>query len=152
VGARSFTRRFVAVCLFAAMIGATLVAASAASARDSVPAPVVTVVRHGGLCLAGTECRSVLRIDDRTISGEGYRPRPLRPAERVALLRAISKLDRAYLRAHPFRGTCPIAYDGTESIYRFRGFPTRVASCTYELEGVAAVRLVERLLGTLKPR
>ena len=53
----------------------------------------MTVVRHGGLCITGSECRSTLRIDDTTISGEGYRPRRLAPAERTALLAAIGKLD-----------------------------------------------------------
>jgi hypothetical protein len=132
--------------------GAVLVAAATGTARVRGPEPIVSVVRHGGLCLAGTECRSVLRIDDSTVSGEGYRPRRLRPAERAALLRSIARLDPGYLRAHPFRGTCPIAYDGTESVYRFRGFARRLASCTYDLRRVEAVRLAERLLATLRPK
>lgn len=94
----------------------------------------------------------MLRITDTTISGSEYKPRALRPSERRALLRAISALSPAYLAAHPFRGTCPIAYDGQESIYRFRGFPRALASCKYDLRGVRAVQLVERLLATLKPR
>jgi hypothetical protein len=76
--------------------------------------------------------------------------RRLKPGERLALLRAIKALDPAYLRAHPFKGTCPIAYDGSESIYRIRGFVPPLASCTYDLRGVTAVRLAERLLATLK--
>jgi hypothetical protein len=102
--------------------------------------------------VTGTECRSLLRIDDRTISGEGYTSRRLRPAERAALVSAIGKLDLAYLRAHPFKGTCPIAHDGQEAIYRFRGFPRALPGCAYDLRGVEAVRLVERLLGTLRPK
>jgi hypothetical protein len=94
----------------------------------------------------------VLRITDTKVSGAGRLPRRLKPSERVALLRAIGKLEMASIRAHPFTGTCPIAYDGTESIYRFRGFSQPLASCTYDLRGVPAVRLTERLLATLKPR
>jgi hypothetical protein len=113
--------------------------------------PIVTVVRHGGLCVAN-ECRRVLRIDDSTISGQGYVSRPLTRSARAALLRAIAKLDTAYLRAHRFTGTCPTTYDGAESIYRFRGFARALPSCTYDLRGVEAVRLTDRLLATLKPR
>jgi hypothetical protein len=123
-----------------------------ASGPAAAPAPIVTVVRHGGLCASGSECRWVLRITDTTISGDGYVSRPLPSAARLALLRAIKKLSLAYLRANPFKGTCPTAYDGAESTYRFRGFRTALPSCTYDLRGVEAVRLTNRLLATLRPR
>ena len=92
-----------------------------------------------------------MRIGDTTISGDGYTPRRLGPGERAGLLRAIAGLDAGYLRAHPFTGTCPTAYDGSESVYRFRGFPRTLAACTFDLRGVEAVRVAERLLGTLRP-
>jgi hypothetical protein len=126
--------------------------AVASSGTAAAPAPIVTVVRHGGLCASGSECRSLLRITDTTISGDGYVSRRLPPASRLALLRAIKKLSLAYLRAHPFKGTCPTAYDAAESTYRFRGFRTALPSCTYDLRGVEAVRLTKRLLATLRPR
>ena len=47
---------------------------------------------------------------------------------------------------------CPTAYDATESIYRFRGFARDVASCTYDVRGVKAVIVTDRLLAKLKPR
>jgi hypothetical protein len=129
------------VAFFAGSVGAA-----------AAPAPIVSLTRHGGLCVTGSECRSTLRISDTTISGDGYVARRLKVSERVALLRAIGRLDANYIRAHPFAGTCPTAYDGSESIYRFRGFPRPLASCTFDLHGVEAVRLTERLLGTLKPK
>ena len=61
-----------------------------------------------------------------------------------------AKLDLSYFRAHPFTGTCPTAY-GSESIYRFRGVSRSLPSCTYDLGGVEAVQLADRLLGTLRP-
>jgi len=143
--------RLVFVVLLAALLAGLIGADRAASSPARSGVPIVVVTRHGGLCITGTECRSELRIDDLTISGDGYRPRPLAPSERVALLRAIGKLDLKYLRAHPFTGTCPTAYDGSESIYRFRGFPRALASCTYDLRRVEAVRLVEKLLAGLRP-
>jgi hypothetical protein len=126
-----------------------LAAASAAAARS--PPPIVLVTRHGGLCVAGRECRTTLRIDDRTISAAGYAARQLKARERVELLRAVDALDAKYLAEHPFSGTCPIAYDGTESVYRFRGFVPSLPGCTYDLRGVAAVRVAERLFASLKP-
>lgn len=138
--------------LAAALLAASLGAAPAAARPEAAPKPIVTIVRHGGHCVTGKECRWVFRISDTTISGAGYKPRRLAPAERRNLLRAIGALDPAYLRSHPFRGTCPIAYDGSESIYRFRGFQRPLASCTYDLRGVRAVQLVERLLASLRSR
>lgn len=121
-------------------------------ANAGVRQPIVTVVRQGGLCASRTACRSTFRISDAIITGDGFRPRRITPNERQALLHALAGLDPGYLRAHPFRGTCPTAYDGTESIYRFRGFDRALASCTFDLRGVSAVRLAERLLATLRPR
>jgi hypothetical protein len=138
------------IALVVTVIAATSI--TAANARTATPPPLVTVVRHGGLCAARTECRTVLRITDTTISGQGYISRRLTPAARTALLRAIRMLELRYLRAHPFKGVCPTAYDGAESTYRFRGFSTALPSCTYDLRAVGAVRLTERLLATLKRR
>ena len=125
--------------------------AAMVNVRAAAPPPIVTVVRHGGLCLTpagGMECRQVLRITDTTISSRGYVIRRVTRRERAELLRAIARIRPAYLRAHPFRGTCPVAYDGQESIYRFRGFRQPLASCAYDLEGLQAVRVTERLLGS----
>jgi hypothetical protein len=138
----------------AAVIGALLaavLAATAATAGAAGSKPIVTVTRHGGLCVTGSECRSMLRIDDTTISAEGFRPRRLSAAERTALLAAVGKLNLRYLKAHPFKGTCPIAYDGSEAIYRFRGFSRALPSCKYDLRRVGAVQIVERLLSSLRP-
>lgn len=94
----------------------------------------------------------MLRITDASVSGSGYVSRRLSRLERSALLRAIARLDLTVVRKHPFIGTCPTAYDGTESIYRFRGIASPLASCTYDLRRVAAVQLVDRLLASLRAR
>jgi hypothetical protein len=138
--------------LVALVLAAAVLAAAGAAFTEAATGPLVVVVRQGGLCVTGSECRSVLRITDTTISGDGYRPRPLSPVARRSLIRAIGELDAGYLHRHPFKGTCPTAYDAPESIYRFRGFVPSVPSCKYDLRGIPAVRLTERLLATLKPR
>ena len=131
---------------------AALGAATGAGFTAAAPPPLVVVVRHGGLCVTGGECRAVFRITDTTISGNGFRARRLSSSARRSLIRAIGALDAASLRRHPFAGTCPTAYDGQESIYRFRGFAPSIPSCAYDVRGLRAVRLTERLLATLKPR
>jgi hypothetical protein len=138
--------------LAAALIGSVLATTPAAASPNAAARPIVTVVRHGGLCVSRTECQATLRISDTTISGDGYVSRRLKPSEKLALLRAIGTLDLAYLRAHPFTEMCPTAYDGSESVYSFRGFTRPLASCVYDLREVRAVRLTERLLATLRPR
>src|SRR5215471_10729517 len=84
-----------------------LVAAVCTAADVSRPAaaagPLVVVVRQGGMCTTISACRSVFRITETTISGDGYRPRPLSSASRRSLLRALGELDAGYLRRHPFR-------------------------------------------------
>jgi hypothetical protein len=84
----------------AAVAAALGIAGAAAGTRPAGAAPpLVTIVRHGGLCLTDAttagECRSVLRITETTISGDGLVPRPLTRAERRELTRAIRGLDAA---------------------------------------------------------
>jgi hypothetical protein len=134
--------------LLAAGLLALAVSGSGAGKGLASP-PLVTVVRHGGLCVSRRECRFVFRIGDSMITAPGYVPRRLTSSERRALVRAIAALDLAAIRQHPFHGTCPIADDGQESVYRFRGFSTPLASCTFDLERVPAVRLAARLIATL---
>jgi hypothetical protein len=138
--------------LVAGALAAALLGAARSSAEGLASQPIVTVVRHGGLCTVDSECRTVLWISDTKISATGYRPRRLTPTARAALLRAVRSLDLAYLHAHPFKGSCPIVFDGQESSYRFRGLATPLAPCRYDLHRVEAVVLTERLLAKLTRR
>jgi hypothetical protein len=144
--------------LAGAMVAAVALHSAGAHAKQAAtPAPLVTVVSHGGVCPPpdlhgrGFECRWISRIDDRRITA-GSIQRTLTPGKRLALLRAIATLDIDTIRAHPFRGLCPTAMDGQEQIYRFRGFPHRLPSCAYDLRHVRAVQLTERLLASLTPK
>jgi hypothetical protein len=137
---KGVTRSLVAIVLALAVC-----ATAGASLTQARQQPLVVVVKHGGLCMIGNDCRLVLRITDTTI-WDGHRSRPLTPAARRSLVSAIHGLTASYLRTHPFKGTCPMAYDGQESIYRFRGFTPSIPSCRYDVRGIRAVRLTERLL------
>ena len=74
---------------------------------------------------------------------------PWTAAERAALTQAIVRLKVATLPK--FKGTCPIAYDGQELHYRFRGKP-EVRTCKQDLRRVRAVQLVDRLIVSLPSR
>lgn len=126
------------------------IAACGAGSADAASKPqlLVSVSASGGLCPTSV-CRWGARITTTTISAEGHRSRRLTLSERRALTRAIAQLEPASLPR--FAGTCPIAYDGQELTYRFRG--TRaLRSCTYDLRRVRAVQLVDRLLASLPGR
>ena len=144
--------RILLVLLATWVVCAVLTGSAPPTSEAASSEPIVKVIRHGGLCAAGTECRSVVRITDTAISGPGYISRRLSRTARVELLRDIASLDIAKVRKHPFNGTCPTAFDGAESIYQFRGFPYPLASCTYDLRGVQAVRRLDRLLVALRTR
>ncbi len=131
--------------LFAIVLALAVCSTAGAGVTQPLEQPLVVVTRHGGLCMAPSDCRMVLRITDTTI-WDGHRSRPLSPAARRSLIFAIHDLTSAYLRKHPFKGTCPMASDGQESIYRFRGFTPSIPSCKYDVRGIRAVRLTESLL------
>ena len=94
-------------------------------------------------------CRWGARITTSTVSADGRRPRRLTVPERRALLLAIAQLRPASLP--PFKGTCPIAYDGQEFHYRFRG-KRALRSCMNDLRRVRAVQIVDRLIASLPQR
>ena len=92
----------------------------------------------------------MVTITDRWITATGYRRHALKPAERTLLLSAIGQIKADYLRKHPARGLCSAVTDLPEVIYRFRGYGQPLASCTYDLSGVRAVTIVNRLISQLE--
>jgi len=126
------------------------VISAGAGSAEAAPKPelLVAVTASGGLC-PPSMCHWGGRITATTISADGRRSRRLTVIERRALTRAISQLRPASLP--PFSGTCPVAYDGQERIYRFRDKRV-LRSCTYDLTHVRAVQIVDRLLTSLPSR
>ena len=132
------------VCLVVLAAGA----AGTATATTPPPRLLVAVNATGGFCPPNM-CHWSARITTTTISAENRRARRITAAERAALTQAIARLKVATLPK--FKGTCPIAYDGQELHYRFRGKP-ELRSCTYDLRRVRAVQLVDRLIASLPTR
>jgi hypothetical protein len=132
------------------LVLAVIVVVSGVGSGSSATKPqvLVTVSASGGLC-PPSMCHWGGRITTTTISADGRYPRRLSVGERRTLTRAIAVLQPTTLP--PFKGTCPIAYDGQERHYRFVG-KRELRSCKYDLRNVRAVQLADRLLASLKPR
>lgn len=103
--------------------------------------PVVGIRSFGGLCPGGEVCQSELTIfadgtylvvhDD--MSGSRGQ---LNPGKVEALVEIIRQTDFEAVRARPFTGTCPTAYDGQESVFAFYtgGGVEEVDSCQTEID------------------
>ena len=140
--------RLLLIALFAA--GCALVEGPAAS-------PLVTVEATGGHCLEGT-CGSLVAIE-----ADG-RVHQIEPAEMaiqqvpsdaiVSLQTAIGITDFEAIRARPFTGDCPTAFDGQELVYTFATAhgPERIASCDVEVDPQAPLfAAIHGILGESVP-
>jgi hypothetical protein len=105
-----------------------------------VPAgPLVTMSTRGGECPEGM-CGSAVVIER---DGRVHRVAPdpvelgtVPPNALAALDTLVRTTDFDAIRARPFTGTCPMAYDGQEVIFEFGvpGGTERVASCETEID------------------
>jgi hypothetical protein len=129
------------VLLFAglafALGGCSLVGPSAPAILGT--GPLVTVTTRGGECMAGP-CGSTVVIErDGTVHQAAKPPNDLGtlpPDLLTALDAAIKTADFATIRAVPFKGECPTAYDGQELVFEF-GAPSgveRIASCEIAID------------------
>lgn len=123
--------------LAATLAGCSLIGASPPAIIGT--GPLVTVTTRGGECMDGP-CGSVVVIErDGTVHEAAKPPNELgmlSPDLLTALDAAIKTTDFDAVRAVPFDGECPTAYDGQEVIYEF-GAPAgteRVASCETRID------------------
>jgi hypothetical protein len=139
-------RRLVLIIAIAALFG-VLIGCSPGAIGSVLPVavgPLVTMTTRGGECPEGM-CGSAIVIER---DGRVHRVAP-DPAELGTVppnaLAALDTLVRTTnfdaIRARPFTGTCPMAYDGQEVIYEF-GAPAgtqRIASCETEIDADSPV-------------
>ena len=129
------------ILLFSAIASIGALAGCAAATDLVVPGtgPLLTVRLEGGMCMDGP-CDSsvVLERDGRVHDGET----PANDLGRVtadsyaALNAAIQATDFDSMRAKPYTGECPIAFDGQKQIFEFSvgGTTQRLDSCESELD------------------
>jgi hypothetical protein len=101
--------------------------------------PLVTVQARGGMCPEDM-CDSTVVLERDGRVHDGKTPPTNRgrvSAEAYAALdAAIRATDFAAMKAKPFTGECPIAFDGQELIFEFSVGTTtqRLASCEVEID------------------
>ena len=114
-------------------------ASPAPSQSAAPPGPLVSVETRGGMCLGGTSGAIVVLGTDGRVRTAAKPPNELGAvaAEDLAGLTAlIEATDFVAIRAHPFTGTCPVAYDGQEVVYEFTTSDAveRIESCVTEVD------------------
>ena len=125
-----------------------LVVAVLVAACQSIPAvaslvptagPLVTVTTRGGECPEGP-CGSITIIER---DGRLHMTQPeiaefgtIPAAAFNALEAAVESTDFAAIRTKPFRGECPVNFDGQEAIYEFATSSgiERLESCQVEID------------------
>lgn len=125
-----------------ALVGILVIACSPNPIDSLLPVPagpLVKVTTRGGECVNGP-CGSIIEIArDGTVTEvlPGSKDLGIVPGNvMVALDAAITAADFDAMRARPFTGECPMAFDGQEVTYEFDapGGTQRVASCETDID------------------
>lgn len=110
------------------------------SPKIGAQAPILTIRTRGGMCVNG-ECSSEKQINadgsfTAADSTGAQTHGTLDPAKVAELTQQIADADFAQIKAQPFTGTCPIAYDGQEYIYTFHTMsgPQTIESCAVGID------------------
>jgi hypothetical protein len=138
------TTLVVAILLTTVLAGCAFLSGPTASpgptASAAPPGPLVSVETRGGHCVAGAPCGSIVVLDsDGRVRAASEPPIELGtvPSEDVTgLVTLIETTDFEAIRAHPFTGTCPVAFDGQEVVYEFTTSVgvERIESCVTEVD------------------
>ena len=109
------------------------------SASAAPSGPLVSVETRGGHCVTGT-CGSIVVLDSdgraRTASEPPIELGTMPSEDVTGLVALIEATDFDAIRAHPFTGTCPVAFDGQEVVYEFTTSDgvERIESCVTEVD------------------
>lgn len=131
----------IAMLLSVVAVAGSLAACNAAQTNELLPGggPLMTVEMRGGMCMDGPCDNSVILDRDGRVNSAAKEPNDLgvvTPENMAALNAAIAATDFASLKAKPFTGECPIAFDGQELIFEFATLSgtQRLASCEVEID------------------
>jgi hypothetical protein len=118
---------------------------------------VLILSRQGGLCVYGA-CEWTFTIyqdgSAAVVDGSGTSQEAMLSSEQMAQLHdLIEATDFAAIQAVPFTDTCPIAYDGQESIYTIQTSHGEevLASCTVVIDPTLPLfRWIDDLAATMQ--
>ena len=127
--------------LFSAIASIGALAGCNAAVDLVVPAtgPLLTVSLQGGMCMDGPCDSAVVLERDGRVHSAAKPPNDLGRVSAqpyAALDAAIQATDFDAMRARPFTGECPIAFDGQKQVFEFSigGTIQRLDSCESELD------------------
>lgn len=132
----------------------------AAEPTNTSAAPtLLTVKLSGGHCING-QCEAVREIaeDGSFVATDGTGAQingRLDPALLAELKAQIAQADFAQIKAQPFTGTCPIAYDGQEATYTFHtaGGAETFSNCEVGIDASSPLFVtVEQALASMFPQ
>ena len=137
----SWSHRLARVGTVWLVVAAVALAGCSGASNVALPGtgPLVTVSMRGGMCPEAMCESSVILDRDGRVHSAAKPPNDLGQvsAEAYAALDvAIRSTDFAAMRAKPFTGECPMAFDGQELVFEFAvGTSTqRLASCETEID------------------
>lgn len=137
----SWSRRLARVGTFWLVVAVVGLAGCSSGTNITLPGvgPLVTVQMRGGMCPEGMCDTSVILERDGRVHSAAKPPNDLGRVDGnayAALDAAIRATDFGAMRAKPFTGECPIAFDGQELIFEFLVGPAteRLASCETEID------------------
>jgi len=119
------------------VVAMAVVATGCSEAPSRAPVasgPLLTVTTRGGECVDGPCGTTVVIERDGRVHAAAKPPNDLGrvpPTVLQTLGALIATTDFSIVRARPFRGDCPTAYDGQEHVFEF-GTPggiERIATC-----------------------
>lgn len=143
---RSISLRLVLVLFLAAAIGGCDLLP--AGAIPTVGGVLVTVETSGGNCQQGPcGSRYLVHLDGRVERSDGERQQ-LSSDQLARIVELAAVTDWAAVRARPFTGECPTAYDGQKVVYTFERAdgPVGLDSCESDLSGIAVFAAIDEAL------
>ena len=119
--------------------GALAACSSAGSVTIPGTGPLMTVSMRGGMCMDGPCDRSVIVERDGRVHESAKPPNDLgvvATEAMQALTAAVQAADYTAIKAVPFTGECPVAFDGQELIFEFNvgAVTQKIASCEVEID------------------
>ena len=143
--------------LIAVVVLSVALVAGCGSAAPTAAGPLVTVETRGGECFAAPCGQTVILERDGSVHAAAKPPNALgaiTPEQLRTLSTLIATTDFAIIKARPFPGECPTAFDGQEIVFEFGapGGPQRVATCEVQVDfGLPLFVAISTALGPFIP-
>ena len=147
----------VAAMLAALLAGCSSLSGATPGATPVTANPLMTVVVTGGACAAPACATTIFVERDGRVHQAAKPPNDLGtvpPDALAALDAAIKSADFVAIKAHPFTGQCPTAYDGQEIAFEFDapGGTERISTCEVAVDwGQPLFVAVSTALGPFVP-